>query len=224
MAASLTPTVDIEMVHTLAGGGGGRPIGVHSIESTYGCGTSDILLPGAERLKDSDIDSCMWACTSGSFTFGLEGARRQAQGIADVVGVPASSTSLAFLNALGALGISRVAIAATYPEELANAFRVFLSEGDIEVLHLDSMDVWTGTEAGEMDRERLLGFIRNHGHPDADAVLVPDTALHTIAYLTELETEAGKPVLTSNQVTMWEGLRLANRLTPQSGLGRLMEG
>ena len=67
-----------------------------------------------------------------------------------------------------------------------------------------------------------LGFVRDHTHPNAEAVLVPDTALHTVAYLAELEAEAGKLVLTANQVTMLEALRLANRLIPQHGLGRLM--
>ena len=55
-----------------------------------------------------------------------------------------------------------------------------------------------------------------------EAVLIPDTALHTVDFLPELEAAAGKTVLTANQVTMWEALRLANRLTPQSNLGQLM--
>ena len=217
LADAIVPPVDLHMVHTNPGGWG-----VHTIESVKRSGLPENLLPGAEQLKVSNIDSCMWACTSGSFTYGLEGARRQAQKIADVLGVPSSSTSLAFLSALRALEIDRVAIAATYPEELANAFQTFLNDGGVEVLHLDSMAVWTGIEASEMDRERLLGFVRDHAHPDVDAVLVPDTALHTVPYLAELDSEAGKPVLTANQVTMWDALRLANRLTPQSGLGQLM--
>ena len=59
-------------------------------------------------------------------------------------------------------------------------------------------------------------------HPDAEAVLIPDTALHTAAFLPELETHVGKTVLTANQVTMWEALRLAAALTPQQNLGHLM--
>ncbi len=44
----------------------------------------------------------------------------------------------------------------------------------------------------------------------------------TTSFLSELEAEVGKTVLTANQVTMWEVLRLAGNLTPQSNLGRLM--
>ena len=50
---------------------------------------------------------------------------------------------------------------------------------------------------------------------------MPDTALHTVAFLDELEAAVGKTVLTANQVTVWEAMRLAGRVTPQQGLGRL---
>jgi maleate cis-trans isomerase len=52
-------------------------------------------------------------------------------------------------------------------------------------------------------------------------VLVPDTALHTIAGLETLEAAVGKPVLTANQVSAWEGLRLAGAGPVPHGPGRL---
>ena len=165
----------------------------------------------------------MWACTSGSFVFGVEGARRQAQDLADALGVPSSSTSLAFLSACRALGLKQVAVAATYPEELSKAFRTFLESDGIEVVHMGCLGVWTGDESALIERDEVLRFARANDHPDAEAVLIPDTALHTAGFLPELETAVGKTVLTANQVTMWEALRLANRFAPQSGLGRLME-
>ena len=149
---------------------------------------------------------------------------RQAEEVADLLGVPASSTSLAFLSAARALGLKRVAVAATYPQDLAGAFRSFLNEGGVEVLHLGCLGIWTGGEVGRMGQEELLGFALANDHPDADAVLIPDTALHTAAFLPELESRLGKTVLTANQVTVWEALRLAGRLTPQSGLGRVDGG
>ena len=42
----------------------------------------------------------------------------------------------------------------------------------------------------------------------AEAVLLPDTALHTAALVEEAEELAGKKVLTSNQVTMWGAVDL----------------
>ena len=93
-------------------------------------------MAGAEELRPHNVEVCLWACTSASFAFGVEGAQRQAQDLVDALGVPASSTSLAFLSASKALGLKRVAVAATYPEELSNAFRAFLATDGLDVVHM----------------------------------------------------------------------------------------
>ncbi|MXZ76417.1 MAG: decarboxylase [Gemmatimonadetes bacterium] len=216
LAAALKPAVDVRMVHT-------DSPNLHRIDETQITGSREFLLAGADELRSHDVDVCMWACTSGSFVFGVEGARRQAQDLADALGVPSSSTSLAFLSACKALGLRKVAVAATYPEELSKAFRSFLEADGLEVVHMGCLGVWTGDESALIERDEVLRFARANDHPDAEAVLIPDTALHTVGFQSELETAVGKTVLTANQVTMWEALRLANRLTQQSGLGQLME-
>ncbi len=222
MAARLEPAVDVFIAHTDA-------TDLHTVEECRRTGDWEHLLPGVEELREHNVAVCMWACTSGSFVYGLAGAREQAQNIADRLGVPASSTSLAFVNALRALQIQRVAIAATYPQDLAAEFRRFLGEGEIEVAHLQSLDIWTAVEVGEVDRGEALAFVQANDHPEAEGILVPDTALHTTAFLPDLEAAVGKPVLTANQVTMWEALRLAGQLRPQNtshesqrGFGKLL--
>ncbi len=216
LAAALKPAVDVRVVHT-------DSPNLHRIDETQITGSREYLLAGVEELRPQDVEVCLWACTSGSFVFGVEGGRRQAQDLADALGVPSSSTSLAFLSACKVLGLRRVAVAATYPEALSKAFRTFLESDGIALVHMGCLGVWTGDESALIGREEVLRFAQANDHPDAEAVLIPDTALHTAGFLTELETAVGKTVLTANQVTMWEALRLANRLTPQSGLGRLME-
>ncbi len=67
----------------------------------------------------------------------------------------------------------------------------------------------------------MLEFAAAADHPDAQAVLLPDTALHTIGLLDQLDARVGKPVLTANQVSVWQGLRLAGEASPRPGLGAL---
>ena len=215
LAAALEPVVEVQVVHT-------DSPNLHRIDESLITGSREYLLAGAEELRPHNVTVCLWACTSASFAFGVEGAKRQARDLVDALGVPASSTSLAFLSASKALGLKRVAVAATYPEELSNAFRAFLETGGVEVVRMGCLGVWTGDEVALIERDEVLRFARANDHPDAEAVLIPDTALHTVDFLPELEAAVGKTVLTANQVTMWEALRLANRLTPQSNLGRLM--
>lgn len=67
----------------------------------------------------------------------------------------------------------------------------------------------------------MLTLARAADAPDAEAVLLPDTALHTAAHLQLLEKALSKPVLTANQVSVWEGLRLADRRVNAPTLGKL---
>lgn len=210
--------VRLPVVHTL------MREDAHRVDALLDIGGPDVLADGARRLAALGVRAAVWACTSGSFVFGWEGAEQQVAGVQEAAGVPASSTSFAFVRAARALGVRRVAVAATYPEDVAGRFIDFLGHGDIEVVALSCRGIVTAAEVGGLGRAEVLGFVAGNDHPDAEAILVPDTALHTAAWLDELEARVGKPVLTANQVSAWEGLRLAGALdagTPRQGLGTL---
>lgn len=195
--------VTLELEHTSVG------VDAHEVEALLDLGRSERLLEGAENLREKQLDSIIWACTSGSFVFGLEGARRQAAEVGDALTIPASSTSLAFVDAIRHLGIARVAIAATYPEDVSRHFRRLLEDVGIEVLSLVSHDIETAALAGELDDDGVVALAKSNNPAEAEAVLLPDTAMHTARIIPRLEAELGKPVLTANQVTLWQGLRLA---------------
>lgn len=205
----------VEVVHTSVGED------AHRVDALLDLGGPERLAAGAEQLAGR-VDAVVWACTSGSFVFGLEGARRQAAAVGDALGVPASSTSLGFAAALAELGATRPAIAATYPPDVVDAFVAFLGEVGVDVVATGAEDILTAAEVGTFGRERVISFVTAGDHPDADVVLVPDTALHSVEWIDELEAVLGKPVLTANQVTMWEALRLCGAARgAQHGLGAL---
>ena len=175
----------------------------------------------AARLAEHRPQSVLWACTSGSFLYGWEGAQRQAAQLSEVAGLPASSTSLAFAEACRALGIDAVAVAASYPGDVAAGFTTFLAGADIEVVGMRANDILTATDAGTIDGDTLFDMVVTADHPAAQAILIPDTALHTATWINDLEAQVGKPVLTANQVTAWEGARLAGATPHSDKLGAL---
>jgi maleate cis-trans isomerase len=181
---------------------------LHTVEALLDLGQDWRLREGALPLSGDAIDAVLWACTSGSFVFGWDGARHQVEELGRFTKVPTSSTSLAFVNALQSLGIKRVSIAATYPEPVTSCFVRLLGDAGFEVVAASSNDIPTATAAGEVPAGSLVAMATAGDHADAEAVLIPDTALHTVRFLPELERILGKPVLSANQVTVWEGLRL----------------
>ncbi|WP_037306858.1 maleate cis-trans isomerase family protein [Amycolatopsis orientalis] len=194
---------------------------LHAVPELLDLGSESRLADGAALLAKHEPDAVVWACTSGSFVYGWEGARDQADRLAAVAGVPASSTSFAFVHAAQALGVRRVAVAASYPDDVARLFVDFLGAGGIEVVSMGSADIDTAAEVGELSPEAVVELAVSRDHPDADALLVPDTAMRTLGEINTLETRLGKPVLTANQVTVWEGLRLTGKSPLVRTLGAL---
>lgn len=193
----------------------------HREDALLEMGSSERLLEGARRLAPLGTSAVVWACTSGSFIYGWEGAQRQTAELEEVLDLPVSSTSLAYVNALRTLGLRRVAIAATYPQDIARCFAAFLTDAGLEPVAVTSHGIVTAAEVGTMAADGAAAIVNATNSAGADAVLLPDTALHTIASLEALEEAAGKPVLTANQVSAWEGLRLAGAVTKAPGLGQL---
>lgn len=209
-----------EVVHTTMGELGD----LHTVESLQAMGEHERLAQGAAVLRSRGVAAVMWACTSGSFTYGWDGAASQAAALQEQAGVPASSTSLAFIHAAQALGIRRVAVAATYPAPVAERFTAFLAAGGIEVLSMTPAHIMTASEAGRLSDDATLAMIATANRPDAEAVLVPDTALHTARILPQLMRAVGKRVLTANQVTVWEAARLAGLAGERDDASELLTG
>ncbi|CAL9409269.1 Maleate isomerase [Streptomyces sp. enrichment culture] len=209
--------VRLPLVHTDMG------TDAHRVDALLEMGAVARLAAGVGELKRAGARAVVWACTSASFVYGWEGAGQQVTALSEAAGLPASSTSFAFAHAVAELGVSRVAIAATYPEDVAGLFAEFLKVAGAEVVGTRGSGIITAAEVGTWGREDVLRIAREGDDPAAQAVLLPDTALHTAAWVAELESELGKPVLTANQVTAWEGLRLLGRTVRVPALGALFD-
>ncbi|MGW8379952.1 decarboxylase [Streptomyces sp. ODS28] len=193
----------------------------HRVDALLEMGSAARLAARVEEVKKENVQAVVWACTSASFVFGWDGAHDQVRELSLTAGLPASSTSFAFAGAVRELGVERVAVAATYPEDVASLFAAFLKAAGAEVVSMRGSGIITAAEVGTWGKEEVLAMARAGDHPEAQAVLLPDTALHTAAWIPDLEAELGKPVLTANQVTAREGLRLLDVQVRCPELGRL---
>ncbi len=204
-----------ELVHTSIGED------AHTVEALSDMGSLPRLLEGARILEDRGVSSVVWSSTSASFVLGWDGAKRQADALEDALGVPASTTAFAFVNAAKKLGAGRAAVAATYPGDIARLFEKFLQIGGISVSRVGSRGIFTAAEVGTLGREAVLELAVGNDDGAADVLLMPDTALHSAAWVEEIEDAIGKPVITANQATFWEAMRLAGDTEAREGLGTL---
>ncbi|CAL9562812.1 Maleate isomerase [Streptomyces sp. enrichment culture] len=207
--------IRVDLVHTDTGED------THRADALLDMGSSARLAADVEELRHAGAEAVVWACTSGSFAHGWDGAHEQVRALAATAGMPASSTSFAFAHAVRELRARRVAIGATYPQDVAALFADFLRAAGLEVVAVRGAGVGTAAEAATWGEAEVLALARSADHPDAEVLLLPGTALHTAACIPALEKEVGKPVLTANQVTVWEALRLADRRVNAPELGAL---
>ncbi|GAB2327185.1 aspartate/glutamate racemase family protein [Streptomyces griseoincarnatus] len=207
--------VRVDLVHTDIGED------AHRVDALREMGSPERLADGLAELRLSGAEAVVWACTSGSFVHGWDGAHEQVRGLARAAGMPASSTSFAFVHAIQEIEARRVAVGATYPDDVAQLFAGFLRAAGAEVTGVRSSGIVTAAEVGTWGERELFALARAADSPDAEALLLPDTALHTVAHIPALEKDLGKPVLTANQVTVWECLRLADRRVNAPELGAL---
>jgi maleate cis-trans isomerase len=196
---------------------------LHAVPELMDLGSPAKLAQGAALLAPRRPAAVVWACTSGSFVVGPGGAADQVDRLAAEAGVPASSTSFAFVHALAALGCRRVAVAASYPRDIAELFADFIAAHGVTVAAMGDAGIPTAAEVGRLTRSQIRDLALGNDVPGTDALLIPDTAMHTIAQVDELERLLGKPVLTANAVTVWEGLRIAGIARRTTGLGALFE-
>ena len=196
----------------------------HRVDALLDLGsTEQARRRGPPLVEEHRPDSIMWACTSGSFVFGWQGAHDQVRALQARTGLPTSSTSLAFVEALpGPLDRAgergRVLSPTTWP----NTSSRFLDRGGISVTALGSHGIVTAAEVGTLGYEQVEAIATGADvSGGAEAVLIPDTAMHSLQWIDKLEAAVGLPVLTANQVTVWQGLRLLGDVPRYEALGTL---
>ena len=103
-------------------------------------------------------------------------------------------------------------MAASYPDDVAEHFVAFLGRGGIAVTALGSHGIITAAEVGTLGYEQVEAIATGAElSGGAEAVLIPDTAMHSLQWIDGLEAAVGLPVLTANQVTVWQGLQAPGR-------------
>lgn len=166
-------------------------------------------------------DVVAYACTSGSFVDGVDALASQIDDIRARVGCPVVATSRAMIEALRSLDVERVALATPYLDAVNAAEHAFLDAHGIEVVAMRGLGL-SGKTIREVPPERVADLVRSIDASEAQAIFVSCTDLRALEVVDMLEREIGKPILSSNQVTLWAILRALGRTDPVCGFGRLL--
>jgi maleate isomerase len=161
------------------------------------------LLADAARLLLPDIPlAAIWySCTAASAILGdaaVEGAIAEGRPVVPVVTPPAAA-----VRAFATLGARRIAVLTPYLPQTAEGLTRYFEARGVSVAGALSLGLEDDRDmarvSGASIREAALAADR----PDAEALFISCTALPALAQIEAIEEGIGKPVVTSNQASLW---------------------
>ena len=181
----------------------------------------------ARYLATAKVDGVVYGCTTGGFYKGPGWDEEMVTLIERTAGVPAVATSPSVIEALRLLGAKRISIASPYPRWNNEKLRAYMEAQGFEVLNLeaDPRAAQAGNQGiNDQDPEEIVEFAARTCHPEAEALFCSCTAWRALEAVEELERRTGRPVVTSNQATIWATFRKLGVDRQIDGYGRLLDG
>jgi len=161
---------------------------------------------GARLLATADVGLILYGCTTGSLVGGVGWEEGLARRISEEAGAPAVTTSGAVVEAIKALGGGRVGVATPYSEALNRLEAGFLEAHGLEVSSIRGLGLLSNLEIGRTGGGAVMRLVEEVAD-GADIVFVSCTNLPAIDLIEGIEAEHRKPVVTSNQASIWAALR-----------------
>ncbi|TPM40727.1 ectoine utilization protein EutA [Mesorhizobium sp. B2-3-4] len=171
-------------------------------------------------LPDEPLDAICYSCTSASVVIGdaeIEAAIQAAKPGVSVVTPP-----MAGMRGLNAFGVRRISILTPYTVETSRPMATYFAERGFEIASFTCLGFEDDREMARIPPPALVDLGRQATHPQADALFVSCTALRGALAVSGMEQAIGRPVVTSNQATAWNCLRLCGDETAHPEFGRLM--
>lgn len=170
------------------------------------------LLPEVEQacaaLVDAKCDAVAFHCTANSMSEGSGGEAALLEALRRAGAPAVATTSTAVKEALKVLGARRIALITPYSQHATEEETHFLTESGFEKMHaralgLAGSDAYCATPQEFWRDQSLMLPDRNF-----DALFLSCANISCMGVIDEVEAAIGRPVITSNQVVLWEGLRL----------------
>lgn len=165
-------------------------------------------LAAAELLADARLGAIAWNGTSGGW-IGFDADRALCLALTDRTGAPATTSTLALIDALEAFGASRFALVTPYlPDIQMRIQRNFAAAGFdcVAERHLNDRGNFSFSLFGEHVVE---GLVREVAAAKPEAIAIYCTNFRGATLADRLERELGIPILDSVSVTAWRTMLAA---------------
>lgn len=176
----------------------------------------------SEILAMANVDIIVYCCTVGSLIKGAGYDLEIVRNIEKWTGLPALTTSTAVIQAFKKLKFDSVAVGTPYTEDMNIRERDFFASNGFTVKSIKGLGIINLQEIANKSPLVAYDLAREVDRPDASGVFLSCTNLRTIEIIDMLEATLKKPVVSSNQASLWAALRKIGVKTPIRRFGKLL--
>jgi maleate isomerase len=199
----------------------GRPPSAAALDELTAATAPPILEGAAGQLLTGSVDVIGYASTTSAYTIGFDAEMTMTSRLSQLTGRPVAATCASAVQALRVLGLERVAlIGAPWFDpkfnELGAAY--FASQG-FDVVSSESAGL--SHDPAAIEPAAVAAWISRHVADSAQAIFIGGNGFRAAGAIEALEATIGRPVLTSNQVLLWQLLAWADDSFVIEGYGRL---
>lgn len=183
------------------------------------------LLPrirdAAGALADAKCDVVVFHCTGTAMQEGPSGEASILDALRAGAHERVTTTATAVRRALDALEGKRIVLVTPYDQKTTDEEVAFLEASGYQVLSALASD--RGGSDGTCYTPPSFWYetVLARARPDADVYFLSCANVTCFSEIPRLEAALGRPVITSNQVVIWDALALAGAGAPPIGLGQL---
>ncbi|GAA3710457.1 aspartate/glutamate racemase family protein [Gordonia hankookensis] len=194
--------------------------------STDGAGAAfdvESMVAAARLLADAKVDVIVWNGTAGSW-LGVEHDRTICAAITDHTGLPATTSTLAILQACHDFGVSALALGTPYTEDVVEQIVAEYRSNGIDVVSHSEWgltDNFSFAAASDDEVADLLIGATEQGDPQAVALVC--TNVDGTGVSRAVEQKVGVPVIDSIAATLWWALEMAGADARIRGWGIFLE-
>ncbi len=180
-----------------------------------------VIKEAAAALGDAKPGVVVFHCTASSMEAGLDGEKAVVDTIAEASGCAAITTGQAIVEALRHVGAKKLVLLSPYVKKTNEEEIEYLKSAGFDVLHDFAHGLSASDDYIAVAPERWRDLAWENRRDGADGYLLSCTNTTMIEAIAATEQKLGKPVVTSNQATLWACLRRLGLKQPIAGLGRL---
>lgn len=178
------------------------------------------LAEAAAALSDTKPSVIVFHCTANSMENGPAHEAALVETIQNASGCPTITTAQAVCQAFTHFDIKNLVLISPYVKQTNEHEVEYLAQAGFTVLH----ELGLGLESdgySAVTPQQWIQVVNENTRPDADGYFLSCTNTRMIEAIDDLENQLGKPVISSNQATLWACLKRLGIPQSISGLGRL---